>query len=43
MILSRFPNIGRELTTYGYYERAVTKSSFDVFNKEGTKTSLNET
>jgi hypothetical protein len=42
-ILSKFPSIRRDLTRYGYYgKEAVTKSPFDVFNKEDTKTSLNE-
>jgi hypothetical protein len=44
-ILSKFPNIRRDLTRYGYcyYEKeGVTKSPYDVFNKDDTKTSLNE-
>ena len=41
-VLSRFPNISRDLARYGYYEKGVTKSPFDVFNKKDTKTSLNE-
>ncbi len=42
-VLSKFPNIRRNLARYGYYEKeGVTKSPSDVFNKDDTKTSLNE-
>jgi hypothetical protein len=42
-VLSKFPDIRRDLARYGYYEKeGVTKSPYDVFNKEDTKTSLNE-
>jgi hypothetical protein len=42
-ILSKFPNIRRDLARYGYYEKeGVTKSSSEVFNKDDTKTSLDE-
>ena len=42
-VLSNFPNIRRDLARYGYYEKeGVTKSPYDVFNKDDTKTSLNE-
>jgi hypothetical protein len=42
-VLSKFPEIRRDLARYGYYEKEdVTKSPYDVFNKDDTKTSLNE-
>lgn len=42
-VLSKFPNIRRDLARYGYYEKeGVTKSPYDVFNKDDAKTSLNE-
>jgi hypothetical protein len=42
-VLSKFPNIRTDLARYGYYEKeGVTKSPYDVFNKDDTKTSLNE-
>lgn len=42
-ILSKFPDIRRDLARYGYYEKeGVTKSPYDVFNKDDTKTSINE-
>jgi hypothetical protein len=42
-VLSKFPNIRGDLARYGYYEKeGVTKSPYDVFNKDDTKTSLNE-
>jgi hypothetical protein len=42
-VLSKFPDIRRDLARYGYYEKeGVTKSPYDVFNKDDTKTSLNE-
>ena len=42
-VLSKFPNIRRDLARYGYYEKeGVTKSPSDVFNKDDTKASLNE-
>jgi len=37
-ILSKYPNIRRDLARYGYYEKeGVTKSSSEVFNKDDTK------
>jgi hypothetical protein len=40
-ILSRFPDIRRDLARYGYYEKeGVTKSPSDVFNKDDTEISL---
>ena len=34
-VLSKFPNIRRDLARYGYYEKeGVTKSPYDVFNKD---------
>jgi hypothetical protein len=44
-ILSKFPVIRQELARYGYYEKeSLTKSptADDVFNRNDTKTSLNE-
>jgi hypothetical protein len=42
-ILSKFPNIRRDLARYGYYEKeGVTKSPSEIFNKDDTKTSLDE-
>jgi len=44
-ILSKFPDIRRELARYGYYEKgSLTKSptADEVFNRNDTKTSLNE-
>jgi hypothetical protein len=42
-ILSKFPNIRRDLARYGYYEKeGVTKSPSEVFNKDDTKNSLDE-
>jgi hypothetical protein len=42
-VLSKFPNIRRNLARYGYYEKeGVTKSLSSVFNKDDTKTSLDE-
>jgi hypothetical protein len=41
-ILSKFPNIRRDLARYGYYEQEdVTKSPYDICNRDDTKTSLN--
>jgi hypothetical protein len=38
-----FPNIRRDLARYGYYEKeGATKSPSEVFNKDDTKTSLDE-
>jgi hypothetical protein len=42
-ILSKFPDIRRNLTRYGYYEKGtVTASPNEVFNREDTETSLHE-
>ena len=44
-ILSKFPNIRRNLASYGHYEKGkevVAKSPSDVFNREDTQNSLNE-
>jgi hypothetical protein len=42
-IISKFPNIRRDLARYGYYEKeGVTNSPSEVFNKDDTKTSLDE-
>jgi hypothetical protein len=40
-ILTKFPDIRRNLARYGYYEKeGTTKSPSDIFNKDDTKTSL---
>jgi hypothetical protein len=42
-ILSKFPDIRRNLARYGYYEKGiVTRSPNDVFNRKDTETSLHE-
>ena len=42
-VLSKFSNIRRDLARFGYYEKeGLTKSPYDVFNRDDTKTSLNE-
>jgi hypothetical protein len=42
-ILSKFPDIRRNLARYGYYEKGtVTASANEVFNREDTETSLHE-
>lgn len=43
-ILSKFPDIRRDLARYGYYEKkeTITKSPVDLFSREETETSLNE-
>ena len=42
-ILSKFPNIVRDLVRYGCYEKGnLTKSPNDILNKDDTKISLNE-
>lgn len=43
-ILSKFPDIRRDLARYGYYEKKVTatKSPISLFSREDTHTSLNE-
>jgi hypothetical protein len=42
-VLSKFPNIRRDLARYGYYEKeGLTKSPSEIFNKNDTKTSLDE-
>jgi hypothetical protein len=42
-VLSKFPNIRRDLARYGYYgKEGVSKSFSSVFNKDDTETSLDE-
>jgi hypothetical protein len=43
-ILSKFPDIRRDLARYGYYEKkeTIAKSPVDLFNREEAESSLNE-
>ena len=42
-IISKFPNIRRDLARYGYYQKGtVTGSPIDLFNREDTVSSLHE-
>jgi hypothetical protein len=42
-IISKFPNIRRDLARYGYYQKeTVTISPIDVFNRKDTESSMHE-
>lgn len=42
-IISKFPNIRRDLTRYGYYQKGtVTGSPIDLFDRKDTESSLHE-